>query len=250
MSEIFDYDLIKNCIIILSENHSLYIKDLEDYPEVLDCYEYINMFITITDKDQSYVKLYDKMIRLILKQYRPDNIYPDTIGSFLFGCFQKNYGDVDGFCSPLCSNSIQKSCYDSGISCKNQIWIQLPHAEIITIESRFAKLGSKCKAKTAYIYVDKTFDGFTLSELNYFKRFGVEKAQVMVTDNLKHHTIYNMNDITTLPLVSNYDGVITSYTLSVNSDVDLENTGTDSNWIFFTVIMVFMIIALIYVYLQ
>lgn len=249
ITEIFDYDSIKNCINILTENSMIEVKNIEYYPKVRECYEYIYKFINSTNKDELYIKIYDNMLKIILKQYRPGTIYPDTIGSFIFGCFQQNYGDVDSLCSPLCSGSIQKSSYDGSISCKNQIWLQLSRSDIVTIESRFGKLGSKCKSPNAYIYVDKTFDGFTLSELNYFKRFGVTSAQVMVTDNLKHHIIYKMGEVSSLPLLNNYDGVITSYTFTDRSDISTETLNENNTWVYIAVSIAFVFIAL-YVYKQ
>src|SRR5438046_7808759 len=93
-----DFKKLEHYIKILSSNYSLKLDDLTTKPEIEKYYNVVNNMIK-TNRDD--------IADLILRQYRPSEIFQETIGSFLFGCFQYNYGDVPPECSTLCSIGFQ-----------------------------------------------------------------------------------------------------------------------------------------------
>jgi hypothetical protein len=232
---------VEHHIKILTDNYKINLNDIQKFPIVYNAYENINIYLYNTQMGGIE---YQRLINIILKQYRPSNILPNTIGSFLFGCFQETYGDVNSSCSPLCMNSIQKDPYKKSISCDNQIWIQTDN-DYDNI--RFRKLGtSKCKNPHAYVYVKINFEGFNLSEINEFKRNGISKIQLMVTYGLKHHNITKMIDIDKLPIIE--DKIVLSdntHYYTHNITVSGMEDETYNTKLYISVIAIFIIIFIV-----
>lgn len=204
----FDLQKLEKYIKILTDNYKLKLNDLEKHSDIKDSYEHINN-ITIDDNVQ------DDLVLLISKQYRPSQIMPDTVGSFLFGCFQQTYGDIPSECSPLCAYSINNGENVSMQKCDSQIYIQYlddprtggPGGHGGAEDQRFIKLGNSSSPQ-GYIFVKLNFLGFTLQEKEYFKEQGIYRIQVLVTKDSKHHTVLRMRNLDEIPVIeksgSNY----------------------------------------------
>ena len=241
MERVFNFDEIRKNIDVLTENNTLKVDQLAIFDDIYKAYEYIKLFVSLPDKFEGYTELYEQMISYILQSYRPSMIVPGTIGSFIFGCFQQTYGDIDQACSPLCHDSIQRTAYNKSIVCTNQIWIQI--TPDIFGDTRFVKLKNDCKAMTAYIYVDKSFEGFTLSEITNFKKEGLSQAQVMVTHALKHHIINKMTSINSLPLSGAYSESSQRMSISFRSESSFMEELEGNIWIYVMVGVGIIIIA-------
>lgn len=194
---------INNYIKILTENYQLKLNTIGNFPDVETSYKILNEVLTDITTGNNNDITHNEITDLIVKQYRPTQIAPNTVGSFLFGCFQETHGDVPSRCSPLCAYSIKDK---TGINnaCENQIWIQNTDDS----DFRFIKL-SESDSKNAYIFVYPTFMGFNLREIDQFSKNKIKQAQVLFTLNCQHHTIIPMKDLYELPIVNDHeDGLV------------------------------------------
>ena len=93
------------------------------------------------------------MLVSILDSLKKGNIGPDTVGGFLFGCFQDSYGDVvNKYCSPVCISGIQPSKADV-VKCEAQVWVvdSLCDGLEETEESGYCVDGNKPQFKIRWI---------------------------------------------------------------------------------------------------
>jgi hypothetical protein len=187
----FDFDLkkLEHYVKILTNNYSVNLSKLDEHPEVQESYE------IVSEKVESHK---EQITNLILKQYRPLQILPETVGGFLFGCFQQTYGDIPPECSPLCSSGIQNGNVLVSEKCQNQIHIQyLDNAADV----RFVKLG-RSTSNRGYIFVNRDFIGFTTHEITYMRNHNLYKVEILTTIDSTHHTIIKMRDLNDLPIIT------------------------------------------------
>ena len=202
----------------LAENYELKFSEAKNIPHINESIEYISKINMINNHE---------IIQSILKEYRPSQIFPNTIGSFLFGCLQQNYGDVSVECSPLCSYGIKNNNELKPEKCSNQIYVQ--HND--ELNSRFFKLND-CESRQAYVFVYINFMGFTQQEKVYFKKNGIFKIQILVTQNSKHHVIIKMRDIDDLPTIQEYEGLTYAASNSGFRDEVDENAENENTYIY------------------
>ena len=69
----FDSKKLEHYVKVLTDNYGLKIGDLQDYPEINKSYNVINDLTINPDKK-------DDIVKLLLKQYRPSQIVPETVG--------------------------------------------------------------------------------------------------------------------------------------------------------------------------
>ena len=198
-----DIKKLEYYIKVLTDNYTIKLDEINKYPAINDSY------IEVTEIEPQQK---DDIRQLILKQYRPTQILPETVGSYLFGCFQNNYGDIPAECSPLCASGIKNNDDLVMEKCQNQIYMQYLD-EVPEKGSRFVKLG-KSKATQGFAFVKLNFIGFTLDEKEFFMNNGVYKIQILVTKDSKHHTILKMRDINDIPIIEGNRG---QYYLTTNS---------------------------------
>jgi len=189
----FDIKQLEKYVKLLTDNYKLKIDDLSNYPSVNNSYHTINSMI-----QDSFRK--NNIVDIILRQYRPSQIVPETVGSFLFGCFQQTYGDIPSECSPLCAYSISNNNSTTLERCNSQIHIQYLDYSYEMNNVRFIKLG-RSESNQGYIFVNLNFMGFTHEEKEYFRENGLIKVQVLVTKDSKHHTIFKMRDLNDIPII-------------------------------------------------
>ena len=206
-------DQLNEYIKVLADNYQLKFSEAKDIPHINEAIEYVSKINMVNNNE---------IIQSILREYRPSQIFPNTIGSFLFGCLQQSYGDVPIECSPLCSYGIKDNNELKLEKCSNQIYVQ--HNE--DLNNRFFKLND-CDSRQAYVFVYINFMGFTQKEKLYFRNNGVFKIQILVTQNSKHHVIIKMRDIDDLPIIQEYDGL--AYATSNSSFRDTSENEEDGN---------------------
>ena len=114
-----------------------------------------------------------KYSSLIAKYHRPVNIQPGKVESFLFGCEQSFYGDMDERCTCLCQQDL----------CTKQIWIVSGGKLVKSNES---------SSSEAYLYIP---DNFIF--MNRYKKI-LRKGGVITVSLLKtsysQHTIVEVVD--------------------------------------------------------
>ena len=233
-------NLEKN-IKTLTDNYQIKLRDIRFHPNIRKSYDVVKQYLN-TLKSSNNINYID-FINMIIKQYRPSQLIPDTVGSFLFGCFQQTYGDIPMECSPLCAFSISDST-DTTIKCQHQMWIQY----IDSGNFRFIKLGKSIDS-IAYIFVHLNFTGFTFNEIYNFKEHGILKMQILITKESKHHTIIKMRSINDLPIIeqSEADGSLKITSESYPDDVDnnYSSPSIENEYIYLLIASIIVIIIII-----
>ncbi len=169
-------DEITTAFNILTENFHVKLNKIPK-GEIKEAYDLV--FNSFQNLVQSKYSKSDAVIlrQLIYSQYRPSKIKSETIGSFLFGCFQTNYGEVPKYCSPICTDglNIQKEQ-----DCSKQIWIFDNSQENNNQDNNLRMIGSNKRSLEANIYLNnlthQQFEGFTSKELKILKDHGVERV--------------------------------------------------------------------------
>ena len=228
-----DVKVLEKYIKILTDNYQLKFSDIDEDSR----FAYIMKVISEENANGN-----ENLIPLILKEYRPSQLLPDSIGSFLFGCLQQTYGDVPIECSPLCAYAIKDNNEMEIKKCGNQIYVQYTDE----LNNRFYKLNNN-DSRQGYLFVHINFMGITYKEKNFFLDNGIYRLQILVTHNSRHHTIIKMRDIDDLPIIEEYDGL--SFATSDNSIIkyNTEDPNEDSTYIYILVsIAVIIIIAAAY----
>ena len=225
-----DINTLRNYIKILTDNYRLKFSEAGELSKVIDI---------ITEENE---RGNPNLIPVILKEYRPSELFPDTIGSFLFGCLQQTYGDVPVECSPLCAIGIKDDNEIKIKKCQNQIYVQYSDA----VDSRFSKLNDS-QSRQAYLFVHVNFMGLTQKEKTFLKNNGVYKLHILLTHNSKHHTIVKMKDIDDIPIIEEYDGI--NYAISENytnkDDADNNFNDEENDNIYIYIILSVAVIIII-----
>ena len=175
---------IEDCIKILVNNHWQKPGKLPEGHAVLSSYKILSLSYTIMDDTNK------KLIRdIISKQYVPSSISPGTIGSFLFGCINQDYGEVDRHCSPLCLGGMDSK------PCEKQMWTQSGEKP-----RRFIRMNNS-DASEAYVYVEKGFVGFTEQEISDLQEANVSIVTVLNTRDGRHYTKFKNKKISECPML-------------------------------------------------
>ena len=212
--KITSHDL-EEIISFLADNHHFYPERLpEDHPVLLK----LNMFkttISYLRGKEDYALLYE----IINRQFRPSIIKDETIGAFLFGCMQQDYGDIDRGCTISCLNSFNPD--HQPLTCSYQLWTQeLPedqrngnsgtrfklfHNGINSNEGQSNSLGIGYvlpdRPSRAIIYINIDFDGFKEEELQLFVANGVTMAELVIKDGSRYKRVHPLTLLEKLPQI-------------------------------------------------
>lgn len=237
MDEKIDFELdlgkIQENISYMNDNHYINLNNINTDINLKNAYNYIKY---INDNIDNFDISLNSFVDVIISQFRPSEIKSNTIGSFLFGCFQSSHGDIDSSCSILCNNSI-KNPYNSSINaCKEQIWIQSSkHGK-----HRFKHLeSSSSDSHRCNIFLLSSFNGFTDSEIDMFQDSGIVIAQGMITKYSQHHIIFKMKSIEKLPMIDEEFNIIYN---KDNNNINKYIHNTDYNNIFEIILLVIGVI--------
>nr|QBK91113.1 MAG: hypothetical protein LCPAC202_00870 [Pithovirus LCPAC202] len=205
---------LEEMISFLANNHHFYPEKLSNDDPVLSK---LNMFKTTI----SYLRGkedYDLLYEIINRQYRPSIIKDETIGAFLFGCMQQDYGDIDRGCAISCLNSFNPD--HQPLICSYQLWVQeninpedgdirfkLFHDGINTSqypENNFQSIGYVLpdRPSRAIIYINLDFDGFRGNELQFFEDNGVIMAELMIKDGSRYKRVHPLTLLEKLPQIN------------------------------------------------
>nr|QBK92922.1 MAG: hypothetical protein LCPAC403_00560 [Pithovirus LCPAC403] len=112
---------------------------------------------------------FSKYSSLISEHNRPVNIDPGTVSSFLFGCDQTFYGNIDHRCTSLCLQD----------SCKKQVWI---------VSGNKLQKDNECTSSEAYLYIPSNFV-FTKRHERVLRKGGVKTVSLIKTKFSKHTVV-------------------------------------------------------------
>lgn len=156
--------------------------------------------ISYTVSELYHQEQYSLIIDAIEQHDKPSILIPGTLGAYLFGCLLPTYGDGERECSPLCIGSVPyppsakgtKFCDDG---CNHQVWVVQRYRKHI----EYVKVNAST-SKSAIIYVDSQFDGFSSYQVQTFANHGIRRARVMDTTEDGHHMIYQECQLSQLPM--------------------------------------------------
>jgi hypothetical protein len=133
----------------------------------------------INEKKQPVIK------KIIKKSFRPTEIYPNTIGSFIYGCKQEDYGDIDKYCSVLCLDSWNNP---GKIRCKDNVAVQVNnHSEDRFIFRNLVEDSDRC-----FVYIKDDFDSFYEYEIEKLRTHQIKYIQLLSTRTSKHFKMSEM----------------------------------------------------------
>lgn len=181
-TEIVDIDRaeIKDAISCLANNHWHDPKKLPSNHRVAKSYNLIKLVVSLAEEEEM-----KKIGSIISKQYRPIRVSPGTVGAFLFGCSQRDYGEAEKECSPLCLSNIGHGY------CQHQVWDMRG-----LLPNRYVRVNTPEEDNgSAYVYCREKFEGFTKEELSDLKEAGVKTLQVYTTNDNGHRLEIPMTDI-------------------------------------------------------
>jgi hypothetical protein len=194
---------VKRAVGVMADNYDEQTTNIRPGHKLYDSYTYIKNiskhFNGIYSETLQVSNSYNNFINIIMQEFKPTEIKTGTLGSFIFGCFQSCYGDVDSSCSLLCNNDSIENPYEMGTDCKEQIIIQ-EYIDIKNGKSRFIRSKtSNTKSHRGYIYLNSNFKAFTKNEIEQFEEWGLMMLQGMTTRYSQHHTIFSMRTLDNVP---------------------------------------------------
>jgi hypothetical protein len=229
---------LEKSIDLLAKNPNVQIQSLNKNDPLYKAFETVKLSVSLLYDTKQFVIIQD-----ILSKYKsPSQISPGTIGAFLFGCQQDNYGDLkERFCSILCIGSIppSKTKYPM-MCCSSQIW---SHDNTKLVKVSDAKNGTT----KAIIYPDFPFLGFTQKELNELKTSGIKKVTLMDTTNNKHVITLDSVDVDKLPKKDSNGPVGINMGQGTGSARDVIITSGSLIWIVLLIIAIIALIAWLWI---
>src|SRR5665647_3418862 len=96
------------------------------------------------------------LIKAIQQRYRPTQINVNTVGAYLWGCFQNFYGSVNRNCSALCVNSISHSI--NTMMSEDSLNCEKCQYSIWTYTNKKLTNDFNTSSSKAYIYVDSDWE--------------------------------------------------------------------------------------------
>ena len=230
---------------LLANNHTKPIKDLT--PELKEAYNIVKTHVVSLHSGPGYkvVKQY------IAKLTRPGTITHGTLGSYIWGCVQECYGDVDKHCTPLCINSIPYETNETP-NCQHHI---ITRDTTEDGEIRLTCLNCDSSGKnhinTGILYVNSDIDTLTGQEIEFLKGLGISQLSILIKDGYKYHKKIDMMPIdrltTSQPQTSIPKGFIQSPMNIVEKQE--EKTGQSNTYLGWILLVVLIIIFLIAIYL-
>lgn len=231
---------------LLAANYKKSIDDLT--PELRDAYNVVKTHVVALHSNPGYkvVKQY------IAKLTRPSHISHGTLGSYIWGCVQECYGDIDKHCTPLCINSIP---YDTNEvpNCQHHI---ITRDTTEDGEIRLTCLNCNSTGQhinTAMLYVNTDIDTLTGQEIEFLKGLGISQLSILIKDGYKYHKKIDMMPIDRLSTSQPQTSIPKGFIQSPMNIVEKKEEKTDQSntylgWILLVVLIIIFLIA-IYLFL-
>lgn len=187
---------IKRAIDNLARHDGYFLRDLDKSESLSRDHHLISYVVSELYHEEQY----NLIVKAIEEHDKPSILIPGTLGAYLFGCLLPAYGDGTRECSPLCIGSVpypptakdSKFCKDN---CDHQIWVLQRYSNRV----EYVKVNNS-KRRTAIIYVDTRFSGFSSYDIQTFVKHGMKRARVMDTTEDGHHIVVNECALNELPM--------------------------------------------------
>jgi len=243
--QLFELD---TALKLLAQNHSVPLNRLTNHPKLKDAYDRVKYAVVTFHGGPAYSIVRQHISRLT----RPHLIENETIGSYIWGCIQDCYGDVDRYCSPLCINSIPPETNERP-TCQHHIITREVSEEgsINVVCLNCDKNGDHIN--TAIVYSDEDIDALTGQELRFIKGLGISQVSIMVRDGLKYARKMDMTPIDRLDALATNSMIPKGYVASpYNLNMVEESKPSHSNSMRYTTwfaIFLFILLMILVVYI-
>ena len=225
-----EYRNLKTKIDRLSNFPELELAKIVENKEISSIYSEVLEYLLESKKDPEKEK---KIKRVISKLYFLTEISPNTIGSFIFGCRQTDYGDMDKYCSVLCLNSLINP---KKAKCGHNVILQINS----DTEDRFI-FKNNTDSDKCYVYTMENFKGFYAYEIDKLHTKRIKSVQILSTKNSKHFKHTDFVPLSSIPKIS----------ISKNSDDEQkEIINRNEAIVIIVVVIVLIIIILCLIYLN
>ena len=187
---------LEHAISNLLSKPNLPLEYLGKSPLLLGDYQKLLSFEKYLDKNNFPVEDVENYEKTIRNQYMPATMKQGTIGSYIYGCYYQDHGDLEQKCSPNCINGMKFKIVEK---CEYQIW-HLKRNELLWLNQ---KLRPPIKA---YLYVEDDFKGLTKSHLKDMENQKVNSIVIFKRDNDRFYKIsknMRLKNIRAIDLVKN-----------------------------------------------
>lgn len=169
--EDFNKSSISESIRILAKNINVSIDDIDKKHILYYHYHYI---LAQNEKYNSYI------ISILDTITKPSILIPNTIGSFLFGKYQKYFGSIPRECSQIFIDSIKNKNFKK---CEWQVWIHTDVNNLKQLENVNSQFG--------YLIVNKKFSGLNDYEINKLINSGLKELNILLFSNGTYTILYD-----------------------------------------------------------
>ncbi len=225
---------LEHAISNLLSKPDLPLEKLGKSPSLLANYQRLLSFEKYLDKNNFPREDLEKYEKIIKKQYMPATIKQGTIGSYIYGCYYQDHGDLEQKCSPNCIRGMK---YKNIEKCEYQIW-HLKKNELIWLNKK------PRPPIRAYLYVEDDFEGLTREHLKDMENQKVNSIVIFKRDNDRFYKIskrMRLKNIRPIDLEKNYLEGFDAYETNDN-EIDKKN-GNEFFGIILLVLFIFLVIS-------
>lgn len=173
---------------LLAKSHQVHMKNLT--PELKEAYQKVKYAVTTFHGGPGYAIIKQTISKLV----KPNKIEPETIGSYIWGCVQDCYGDVEKYCTPLCINSIPSET-DENPSCQHHVITrEIDEDGIVDIVCLNCDKANE-HIHTAVLYSNEDVVALTGQEIRFIKNLGISQLSIMIKDGYKYVSKMEMTPI-------------------------------------------------------
>lgn len=178
------YDLV----LRLYDKRDVKLSQVDDDPQLSSDYDYFRYIVNYY-RENNQKLAYQELAQILSSFPPPTQIEKDTIGSYLYGCSQSNFGDVDRSCALSCVEGFDPNFNTK--PCQQQIW-QYAQGKLVS-------LYTSADSTEALIYVDNDFTGLSEAQLEQLRVENVMRISVLVEQNGRYVRLLPLTDISQLP---------------------------------------------------
>jgi len=220
-----NYKRLKHNIDFLSKFPELELSKIRENEQINNKYNEVQS-VLIMSKDNK--EMQNNIKRILDKLYQPSVLIPNTLGSFIFGCQQVDYGDVNKHCSYLCLNT-----WNTNNKCNFHVFVQMTSNN----EDRFIFKNNSDSDK-CLVYIKDDFVGFYQHELDKLIHYKVKSVCLLTTYDSKHFKVNDFQSLSSIPKIN-----------VAKVPIEIKDGSKDDPWIifiFFIVLLIIIIFLVVY----
>lgn len=224
---------------LLAKNHHVRIDKMS--PELRESYLRVKHTVTTFHGSPAYAIVKQTIAKLV----KPSKLEPETLGSYIWGCVQECYGDVNKYCTPLCINSIPSET-DESPSCNHHIITrEIDEDGKVDLVCLNCNKNSDDTIHTAILYSNEDIDALTGQEIRFIKNLGISQLAIMIKDGYKYQRKLEMTPIDRIETRAPASMIPKGFIQSPMNIVEEhhEEQSTNNYWVWFLIIILIVIFA-------